>query len=253
MEEIKIDPYFKNLFPPLSSQDYEVLEKSLTENGYDPGSSPITLWHGYIVDGHNRYEICKKHNIPFPVGYLKYENRDEVIEWMLRIQLGRRNLTPIQKIAIAEKYRSIFEKQAKNNQKKGGRGEKVVTPVDVTKNLSKIAGVGRSTYFQGRQILLSEHDDIKREVLNGKKKINTAYIAMKRKNQPNTDWDFQNCALSVFIRGYKKLFIVLKDILKDMSEKINQEELNAYIGCLEKMEDELKQYILSVKKVELKH
>ena len=34
------------------------------------------------------------------------------MEWMLDIQLGRRNLTPIQRIAVAEKYRPIYEKQA---------------------------------------------------------------------------------------------------------------------------------------------
>lgn len=37
------------------------------------------------------------------------------MEWMLDIQLGRRNLSPIQRIAVAEKYRPIYEKQAKEN------------------------------------------------------------------------------------------------------------------------------------------
>ena len=35
---------------------------------------------------------------------------------MLDIQLGRRNLSPIQRIAVAEKYRPIYEKQARENQ-----------------------------------------------------------------------------------------------------------------------------------------
>ena len=34
---------------------------------------------------------------------------------MLDIQLGRRNLSPIQRIVVAEKYRPIYEKQAKEN------------------------------------------------------------------------------------------------------------------------------------------
>lgn len=34
---------------------------------------------------------------------------------MLDIQLGRRNLSPIQRIAVAEKYRPIYERQAKKN------------------------------------------------------------------------------------------------------------------------------------------
>lgn len=43
------------------------------------------------------------------------------MEWMLDIQLGRRNLSPIQRIAIAEKYRPIYEKQAKERQSKAGK------------------------------------------------------------------------------------------------------------------------------------
>ena len=43
------------------------------------------------------------------------------MEWMLDIQLGRRNLSPIQRIAIAEKYRSIYEKQALINKQNAMR------------------------------------------------------------------------------------------------------------------------------------
>ncbi len=39
----------------------------------------------------------------------------EVMQWMLDIQLGRRDLSPIQRIAVAEKYRPIYERQAKEN------------------------------------------------------------------------------------------------------------------------------------------
>ena len=37
------------------------------------------------------------------------------MEWMLDIQLGRRNLSPIQRIAVAEKKRAYYEKKAKEN------------------------------------------------------------------------------------------------------------------------------------------
>lgn len=45
--------------------------------------------------------------------------KEEVMEWMLDIQLGRRNLSPIQRIAVAEKYRPIYERQARENQLSG--------------------------------------------------------------------------------------------------------------------------------------
>ena len=46
------------------------------------------------------------------------------MEWMLDIQLGRRNLSPIQRIAVAEKYRPIYEKMAKENKILGGGDKK---------------------------------------------------------------------------------------------------------------------------------
>ena len=103
---------------------------------------------------------------------------DEVMEWMLDIQLGRRNLSPIQRIAVAEKYRPIYEKQAKENLSKTGGDKKsnifkksalpdLVNPIlniDTTKKLSNIAGVGKETYRMGAKILQSDNEQLKQEV-----------------------------------------------------------------------------------------
>ena len=45
-------------------------------------------------------------------------------KWTQPINTGRRNLTPIQKIAITEKYRPIYEKQAKENQRLASGGDR---------------------------------------------------------------------------------------------------------------------------------
>ncbi len=74
------------------------------------------------------------------------------MEWMLDIQLGRRNLSPIQRIAIAEKYRNIYEKQAKENQLSGLKNQSnYVLPnlvkrdsIDTTKKLAEVADVKSS-------------------------------------------------------------------------------------------------------------
>ena len=125
MRELKIDPELRDLLPPLTSEEYKQLEKNIVENGFDR-NFPIMEWQGFIVDGHNRYDICKKHNIEPIIGTLAYKTKEEVMEWMLDIQLGRRNLTPIQKIAITEKYRPIYEKQAKENQLSGLKNQKKI-------------------------------------------------------------------------------------------------------------------------------
>lgn len=111
MKELKIDPELKNLLPPLTHEEYKKLEKNIKDNGFDR-NFPIMEWNGYIADGHNRYSICRKHNIEPVIGTLAYDTKEEVMEWMLDIQLGRRNLSPIQRIAVAEKYRPIYERQA---------------------------------------------------------------------------------------------------------------------------------------------
>lgn len=101
-------------------------------------------------------------------------------------QLGRRNLTPIQRISVAEKYRSIYEKQAKENIVEGGRkgglsSNDKLTPnlvnpseksIDTTKKLAKIAGVGKETYRMGAKILNSDNEDLKQRVLSGEMSIN---------------------------------------------------------------------------------
>lgn len=82
---------------------------------------------------------------------------DFVIEWMVDTQLGRRNLTPIQKIAIAEKYRPTLQKLAK--EKQGQRNDLNILPIMAKSNdkpihvrneLAKIAGVSNGTYSQGK-------------------------------------------------------------------------------------------------------
>ena len=58
---------------------------------------PIWLHDGKILDGHNRYEICQRHNLPFETYEIDgIEDREAAINWIIDNQLGRRNLTPEQ-------------------------------------------------------------------------------------------------------------------------------------------------------------
>lgn len=206
-KELKIDPELRDLLPPLTDDEYKQLEKNIVENGFDK-NFPIMEWNGFIVDGHNRYSICKKHNIEYVVGTLGYETKDEVMEWMLDIQLGRRNLSPIQRIAVAEKYRPIYEKQAKENLRLAEGGDrrskdfkknqgsqnssKVENKIDVRAKLAQTAGVSTDTYSKGKKILDSDNEELKREVLSGEKSINAAYKTLQNENKKMQSSDNQN-------------------------------------------------------------
>jgi hypothetical protein len=119
------------------------------------------------------------------------------MEWMLDIQLGRRNLSPVQRIAVAEKYRPIYEKQAKENQSLGGgdkksdeykitgfqNSEKAFSPVNTTKKLAQTAGVSTDTYSKGKKILDSDNEKLKKEVLSGEKSINAGYKELQNQDK----------------------------------------------------------------------
>lgn len=116
------------------------------------------------------------------------------MEWMLDIQLGRRNLSPIQRIAVTEKYRPIYEKQARENQSKAGKNygigneklsqnsSKAILPdekIDVRAKLAKTAGVSTDTYSKGKKILDSDNEEIREKVLlddGARNTNNTIYV-----------------------------------------------------------------------------
>ncbi len=71
--------------------------------------NPIIAWNGYILDGHTRYRILKKH------GFIKFEVEEEIDlrtstkrSWVLcKNQLGRRNLSPERKkFLLGKEYES---------------------------------------------------------------------------------------------------------------------------------------------------
>ena len=94
--DLKIDPEFADKIPPLTPEELEQLEANILEEG--AVINPLIIWNGVIVDGHNRYRILQKHpEITFHVYEKEFSDRYEVIAWICKNQLGRRNLTETQK------------------------------------------------------------------------------------------------------------------------------------------------------------
>ena len=95
IKDLKIDEDFCNVLPNISNEEYTNLEKSILHNGF-LNSNPIILWNGFIVDGHKRYEICRKHNIQYIYTELdinKFQTKMDVIQFIIEIHFGRRSLT----------------------------------------------------------------------------------------------------------------------------------------------------------------
>ena len=102
--DLQIDKEFAEKIPPLTKEEYEQLEANILADGVV--INPLIVWNGVIVDGHNRYRILQAHpEIPFQVHEKTFSDRFEVIAWICKNQLGRRNLTPAQrKYLIGKQY-----------------------------------------------------------------------------------------------------------------------------------------------------
>lgn len=72
-------------------------------------------WPCILIDGHNRYEICTRLELPFETVFKDFAGRDDAIEWIINNQFGRRNLSDYQRGVLALRMKPIFEARALAN------------------------------------------------------------------------------------------------------------------------------------------
>lgn len=112
--ELNINQELKDLIPPLTPAEYEALEKSIRDEGC---RDKLIIWGKTIIDGHNRYEICKNYRMDFEVRNINFKDIHEAKKWMIQNQLARRNLTDSQrKYFIGKRYEEEKKIQGTNNQ-----------------------------------------------------------------------------------------------------------------------------------------
>ena len=119
MQFIKIDKEFQNLLRPLTAEEHKSLEDSIKQDGC---LRPIELWNGYIVDGHNRYSICMKNDIPFEQVDVtdKFETKSDVMKWIVQNQRARqtgRQLSKTELVAMADAVKEQTDKEARESYK----------------------------------------------------------------------------------------------------------------------------------------
>jgi len=89
--KLNINDRLKSCIPSSSEEQLKLLEKQIIEEGC---LDPIIIMQGdVIVDGHNRYEICRKHKIDFDVVMKSFDSVDDAVQYSRSIHLGRRNLS----------------------------------------------------------------------------------------------------------------------------------------------------------------
>ena len=182
-------PDLAELLPPLSGEQLAALEKDILQNGC---YAPIIVNEDLVVvDGHNRQQICTRHDLPYKMAVFAFDDLLEAKQWALDTQKGRRNLDKWELGKIALKLKPELEARAKSNQSAAGgdktdkgallvNSPKALPPVNTRKEMAQAVGIGDQT--MGRIMQINEHAPAAvKEALDKKElSINQSYQITKQ-------------------------------------------------------------------------
>lgn len=112
------------------------------------------------------------------------------MEWILDIQLGRRNLPSAQRLAVMDKFKKKIQEQAANKKSKDiadsnkrrssnvlqmEKNEDKPKIIHTDKEIARMAGVSEKTYHMEAKVLNSNNEDIKQRVMSGETSISAGY------------------------------------------------------------------------------
>lgn len=161
---------------PLADEELFQLEKNILREGC---REPLILWRKMpgetvLIDGHNRYKICQKHNITFKVKEISFKALDDVKIWMVENQMGRRNLTPDQ-MSYYRGLKYLTLKKAKggyeNVKSKGQTGTSTSQALASQFNISESTVKRDAKFAQGLEIVGRSNPKLKIKILTGEAKV----------------------------------------------------------------------------------
>ena len=173
----------KSYITPLSGEEKFTLKQSILEEGC---RDPLILWNKggtekILIDGHNRHSICTEFNIKYNTTELDFKNIEEVKDWMVDNQLGRRNLNPDQ----LSYYRGL--KYDRLKKKKGGfdkvlsKGKEAPLTSEILAkefNVSEKTIKRDSQFSRGIDVIGSKNPDLKVQILTGAAKVKKSDIQL---------------------------------------------------------------------------
>ena len=227
MFNVQIDPEFEKLIDPLSDEEYNQLKDNIRDYGLQ---EKILVWRepktdiDLIVDGHNRYHVLielSQESDEFEItdDFFTYGNaifftRDEVKEYMIKNQLGRRNLTREQKLRYIGQLQQS-RKKSRGGDRKSEKSKVQNEPLIEKSTAAQIAeevGVSESTvkraekFSAGIDALEKVSKEAAGKVLKGKASVSDTDVA----NFPKLGTDEQKTFVATVINNEKPIRTFVK-------------------------------------------
>jgi 16S rRNA G966 N2-methylase RsmD len=256
---IRINDEYNQLISPLTSEEYEILKKSIKKN--KGNVVPIIVnRQGVILDGHHRYKICKELGIDPKIEIKEFADSFEEKEFIININRNRRQLNTSQIVILALKLEEIEREKAKKRSSQAGKmGTEIRWKSDKSHNygvgshepipfkekgktteiIAKKMGLSPTTFFRGKKILEEGSEEQKKKFSEGKIPINKIYNEYQKSKKrdellnlskqdmqsslPFQDSDYENNNNN---NNTNKCYRLLKGDLSEKGNEISDESID---------------------------
>ncbi len=178
--DIKTASPFRDLFP-IKDELIKTLYWEMQKNGFDE-SKPLVLWESHnsiVIDGHTRLKAANKAGIiQVPVVLKRFDTEDEALEYAIKCQRNRRNLTDREIMKCVDE---LDKRRARGgdhgNQYTGGKVANARNRAIArsSKETAQKLGIRKSKVEQVRTILDRGAKEVKQAVQSGQMSINSSY------------------------------------------------------------------------------
>lgn len=185
---MQIKDEFKKLIPALSVEEFKQLEQNCLAEGI---REKIITWNGFIIDGHNRFEIATKHKLKFETESKEFNSEVDAKIWMVNNQFGRRNLQDFVKGELMKTLEELEKEKGFEVYKETvGRPKKESLSIidnDLKHNTRKIVAdkLGWSTGKKAQFDVVTKKapEEVKAKLRTGEVSINQAYQEIKKEEK----------------------------------------------------------------------
>ena len=234
---LKIDPEFKSLMHPLSEKEFLSLRESLLEG---KAAYSIAAWNDYLIDGYERYMICRQENLPYHVHRIGFNCREHAITWICREQLKKENLPNERfRYLIGKRYETerIVRKSSSSDTASPASHSKLqnTNSYQTALKLGKEYSLSHNTvykygiYSRMVDIVMEKDADLAQKILSGKLRISHDNIIelsrlpqenIKRLNKSLSKDGIEHIVISDILRGFQ-----WKRVVEPRTKQIPQEEI----------------------------
>jgi len=164
---------------PLTEHEYAALERSILTEGC---RDALVLWGDVLIDGHNRYAICQRHQIPFKtIQNDHFKDIEDVQLWMIDNHLARRSVSDFQRGMLALRKKEIISMRMKAQDESSTSDKEetdvaipIVKPTQSRQEIARIAGISSNAVLQIEKIQRAAAPELVQAVRDGTISISAA-------------------------------------------------------------------------------